>query len=458
MIAIFEGVIKTLLNTDKMFTYWSSLVKLAGPIFLSLVGVQFMEMIDSAMIGRLGVTPLAAAAFVNGVVGIFLVVGTGFTSAVSVMVSRFKGEEDANKKCSEFMCVSLWAGILVTIFLTFILEILRHNLHLFGQTQSVLDASPSYFLLIELSLFPHIMFQVYKQFSDGMGHTLDGSIGVLVSLILNVIFNWIFIFGNLGAPALGIVGAGIGTLSSRVVLWIGYYYYLKRFSRFRNIEFFKFKITNFKQHAKILAVIGLSVSLQYLFEAGIFSASTIMAGWIDEISLASHQIALKISSSCFMLPLSLSFAASIQVGSAVGKRDVRLAKEISDSAFYFTILVMLCIATFLWFSRFILPRGFIDAREVLELTAPVLVITAIFQVFDGTQTIATGILRGYLDTRVPVIITFIAYWLISFPAAYYFSFSLDFGLLGLWYGLMIGLAVSSSLLNLRVRRISSKSF
>lgn len=436
-----------------IFSFWTPVLKLAAPIFLSLIGIQAMEIIDAIMIGRLGVKPLAAGAFSNGIVSIFIIVGTGFSTAVSTLVARANGPE---KKCefSDIISTSLWITLGVGLLLTLCLELIRNHLHLFGQDPTVVSLAPGYFFMIQCSLVPQMLFQIYKQFTDGMGNSTEGSIALLLSLLCNGFLNWIFIYGNLGFPELGLLGAGLGTLLSRVFLLIGYLVFLSLKHEYKGITFFSFPRESFKKYAVLIAGIGLPASLQYLFEAGIFSMATVMAGWIDAITLASHQILLKVSSTCFMLPLSLSFAASIQVGKEIGQNNGLRARQIGFAILVLTLLMMTVVGAFLWYYRFQIPGAFVDVREVLELSASLLFIAALFQIFDGTQAVAIGILRGYLDTKVPVVFTFISYWVVSFPAAYLFAFVLDGGLKGLWYGLMLGLISSSFLLNFRFYRLS----
>ena len=441
------------LPSFEVLRYWVPTIKLAAPIFLSLIGIQAMEIIDAVMIGRLGVKPLAAGAFSNGIVSIFMIIGTGFSTAVSTLVARTRGK-GSFREFSNIIATSLWITMLVGLVLTFCLEFIRNHLHMFGQDPEVARLAPGYFLMIECSLILQMLFQMYKQFTDGMGNSAEGSVALLLSLFLNAFFNWIFIYGNLGFPVLGLLGAGLGTLLSRVFLLLGYLSFLRFKPAYRSIEFFAMPRAPFKKYAGLILSIGIPASLQYLFEAGVFSMATIMAGWIDAITLASHQILLKVSSACFMLPLSLSFAASIQVGKEVGENNVQQAKKMGFAVLVLTLLMMSMVGVGLWYYRFEIPYAFVDVREVLELSASLLFIAALFQIFDGTQAVAIGILRGYLDTKVPVLFTFISYWVISFPAAYFLAFVFEAGLKGLWYGLMLGLISSSVLLNIRFYRLS----
>lgn len=442
--------------TLNILRYWAPILSLAFPIFLSLIGIQAMEIIDTIMIGRLGVQALAAAAFSNGIVSIFIIIGTGFSTAVSTLVARSAAANSA-REYSDIITSSFWITISVGTLLTVVLEFIRNHLHWFGQESAVIDLAPEYFLMIECSLLPQMLFQIHKQFTDGMGNSSQGSVALLLSLFLNAFFNWIFIYGNLGFPTLGLLGAGLGTLLARLCLLSGYLIFLNLKAEYKSIDFFKMPDKSFKKYAAMILSIGLPASLQYLFEAGVFSMATIMAGWIDVITLASHQILLKVSSACFMLPLSLSFAASIQVGRQVGGNKPVQAKKMGFAVLLLTLMMMSIVGFCLWLFRFEIPYAFVDVQEVLELSASLLFIAALFQIFDGTQAVAIGILRGYLDTKIPVLFTFISYWVLSFPAAYLFAFVLDQGLAGLWYGLMLGLVSSSILLNIRFYRLSKST-
>lgn len=445
------------MNTRGSFlSCWSQIVKMAFPILLSLLCIQAMEVIDTIMIGDLGVTHLAAAAFCNSIIGIFFIVGTGFSTGVSVLVARSLGAK-VYSSCNKILHTSIWINIFFALIMLAVLEIIRHHLEFFGQQDEVRAISLNYFLLVELSIVPHIFFQVYKHFTDGLGKTVPGTLALLCSLFMNILFNWIFIYGNWGAPKLGLEGAGLGTLLTRILLAIFYFVYLSTSSSFTSFQLSLFSFNRGFPFIKPLLKIGIPSSMQYFFEIGIFSSATIMAGWIDSITLASHQIALKIASICFMLPLSLSYSASINIGNVIGEKKFQLARKMGFASIGLTVFIMSLCGLALWLGRSAIPPFFIEVQEVLDIVASLIMITAIFQIFDGTQAVAVGVLRAYLDTKIPVLFTFVAYWLISFPSAYILAFYFDKGVYGLWYGLMLGLCTSSFLLNIRFFFLSKKS-
>ena len=432
--------------------YWIKLLKLSGPIFLSFLGVQLMELTDLLMIGQLGVIPVAAAAFVNGLISVFLTVGIGFTASVSTLVARSSGRNLVSK-CNSLIHNGVWLDLGVGLLCIGILEIFRRNLHWFGQSPEVVSTSGDYFLWIQWSVLPQYLFQVHKQFTDGKGQTLDGSVAIILSLFVNIFCNWVLIYGKLGFPAYGLVGAGMGTFLSRLILWLAYFIYLIKCQKFSKYNFGLFPLSIDRQMMRSQVSIGFPAGLQYLFEVGVFSAATIMAGWISPVALASHQIALKITTSCYNLPLSFSLAVCVRIGDAVGKNKFQSAKNISRSAFTLSFCCMSVIALGLWLGKDHIPLWFLDSLEVLETASPLLVIAALFQLFDGTQAVAIGVLRGLLDTRIPAVLTFISYWMISLPVSWLLAFYFDGALAGLWYGLMLGLACSAILLNIRIYRL-----
>lgn len=419
------------------------LTKLAGPIFLSFLGLRAMEAIDTAMVAQVDLRSLSAAAFANSLSAIFLVAGLGFSSAVSVLIPRFK--EDTLKR-DDTLRHAFYLNLLVALGFIGLLETARQHLNLFGQVPDILPLASQYLLFIELSILPELLFECGKHFTDGLGLPLRGTFFILTSLVLNIFFNWLLIFGNLGCPALGLVGAGLGTLLARSISTIGFYVYLKY--SFPTIHFFP-KNLSLKKFRQIL-VLSIPNSASYLFEAGIFSLTQIMAGWIGEVELAANQIVLRVTSITFMIPLAISFATSIKVSQSLGQNNVIKAKQYCFNALFITCSIMLALALGLYGAKGIIPTFFINDERVIAVCTSLFLIASLFQLFDGTQALGIGILRGYLDTKTPMLITFFAYWLFGIPCSYFLGITMNLGINGIWYGLSIGLLTSTILLSMRV--------
>lgn len=420
-----------------------ALAKLSGPIFLSFIGLRAMEAIDTAMVARVDLLSLSAAAFGNSLAAIFLVAGLGFSSAISVLIPRVR--EDTAKR-NDTLRHAFYLNLFISIVFIAILEILRRNLSLFGQVTDILPLTSTYLIFIELSILPELLFECGKHFTDGLGLPLRGTFFIAISLLLNVFFNWILVFGNLGCPALGLLGAGLGTLLARSITTLGFYAYLKH--TFSDIHFWPTGLFL----AKFRQILALCIpnSASYLFEAGIFSVTQIMSGWIGEVELAANQIVLRVTSLTFMIPLSISFAVGIKISQSLATNHVALAKRYSYNALFMTCSFMLLLAIALFLGKDYIGSMFIADTRVIAVCSSLFMIASLFQIFDGAQALGIGILRGFLDTKTPMLITFFAYWLFGIPCSYFLGITLHLGIEGLWYGLSIGLITSTFLLFLRV--------
>lgn len=265
----------------------------------------------------------------------------------------------------------------------------------------------------------------------------------------NIFVNWVFIYGNLGAPALGLTGAGLATISSRIfmatVLMI---VVMKSESLKRFDPTLKYRKIDFSIMKKLLSI-GIPGGFQYFFEVSAFAASSIMIGWIGATELAAHQIALSLSSVSFMVAMGISAAGTIRVGNALGKNDVHGVRLAGFSAVFLCTMFMASAGLFFILFRNVLPGFYIADKNVIDIAAVLLVIVSFFQLSDGTQAVGLGILRGITDMKVPTYITLAAYWLLGLPSGYILAFKLNMGVRGVWYGLFISLTISAFLTMLR---------
>jgi MATE family multidrug resistance protein len=303
-----------------------------------------------------------------------------------------------------------------------------------------------FFLLNSLSLVPVFYFQVQRQYLDALGRPWVGTTILLADVGLNALLNWMFIWGHLGAPALGLTGSGVATLVARtlavgiIALWLrgepraagG----LRR-ERFRG-----------------MLGIGVPAAGSLLFESGAFAAAALMMGWLGAVPLAAHQVALSCAAFTFMFPLGLSMATSIRISKARGEGRMAALRPIGFGALGLSSVVMLAFATVFALGGPWLARGFTPDRTVVELAGRLLVVAAIFQLFDGGQVVSAGALRGLTDVKVPTAITFTAYWVIALPGAYLLAFHTPLGPLGVWTALAAGLACAAVLLGWRFHRLT----
>lgn len=318
-----------------------------------------------------------------------------------------------------------------------------------NQPDEIVGAASLYMKVLGFSMLPLMLFQSYRQFAEGVSFLRPAMIIMLLANIINIFANWIFIYGNLGIAPLGLTGAGIATISSRTFMAITLMIVIRKSSKMKRFDpTLNYKKIDFPMMRRLLAI-GIPTSFQYFFEVSAFAASSIMIGWMGTVELAAHQIALNLASISFMVAMGISSAATIRVSIAMGKKDIHGTRIAGFSA---TVLCAGFMATagliFILF-RFFLPTLYISEKQVIDISATLLVIVAFFQISDGTQAVGLGILRGITDMKIPTVITLGAYWIIGLPSGYLLAFKLNMGIYGVWYGLLISLSASAIFMMLR---------
>ncbi|NWF88174.1 MAG: MATE family efflux transporter [Ignavibacteriaceae bacterium] len=418
------------------------------PVIIGQLGLIMMGVVDSLMVGELGAEYLAAAAISNHIVILILIVAIGVSMAVTPLIAISIGAGRLNEAQILFkqsLIVNICFGITVTILIVIASELIQY----LDQPPLVVKYASSYTKVVAVSIIPWMIYQSYKQFVEGLSVTHPPMIVTIVANIVNAIVNWILIYGNLGFPKLNLDGAGIATTLSRIFMMIALILYVNNAYRFKIYDVKpvvkKIDLTKIK---KILRL-GLPSGFQYFFEVGAFSFAVLMVGWLGAKPLAAHQIAINLASISFMAVTGIAAAGSIRVGNAVGKADISETRKAGLSAVLLGISIMFCSGVIFIFFRFQLAELYISDFEVITITSRLLIIAAIFQVFDGTQAVGIGILRGLTDVKYPTIITFTAYWVISLPIGYILGFTFELGVQGIWIGLLIGLMCSAIMLSLR---------
>jgi MATE family multidrug resistance protein len=420
---------------------------LALPMIVGQVSQMLIGITDAALIGRVGTVELAASAFTHGVFGLFYIVGIGLLLPVGIFAARDHGAGD-DMGCAAWLkhgrAMALMAG--TGGFL--LLAAVSTQLHRFGQPAEVVAVVKPFFLLCSLSLIPVFYFQVQRQYLDAMGRPWVGTCIMLADVALNALLNWMFIWGNLGAPALGLTGSGVATLLARIAAVSTIAVWLRRErAPAGGLERSRFRA---------MLQLGVPAAGSLLFESGAFAAAMLMMGWLGATALAAHQIALSCAAFTFMFPLGLAMATSIRISKARGEGRHEVLRAIGFGSLGLSSFVMLTFATIFVLGGTGLARGFTPDLEVVGLAARLLVVAAIFQLFDGGQVVAAGALRGLTDVKVPTVITFVAYWVLSLPVGYFLAFHTRLGPIGIWAGLASGLACAAVLLAWRFRRLTAR--
>ena len=448
-------------NYTKEFRYN---LKLASPVMLGMLGHTFVSFVDNVMVGQLGAAELAAVSLGNSFIFIAMSIGIGFSTAITPLVAEADTEKNFAKgksvfKHGLFLCTVL--GLLLFGMLLFA----KPLMYLMDQPEEVVDLAIPYLDLVAFSLVPLIVFQAFKQFSDGLSLTKYPMYATMLANVLNVAINYVLIFGKFGFPEMGIVGAAVGTLVSRFIMVAHLWWLLAKRKKSKpyitNIKFFQLK----KKHLKKLSNLGLPSAMQMFFEVGIFTAAIWISGTLGANAQAANQIALNLSSMTFMVAIGLSVAAMIRVGNQKGLRDFKALRRIAESIFLVGFIFAVVFALFFVIFHNMLPdlyvdlddpKNAVDTAEVVKIAATLLLAAAVFQISDSLQVIALGALRGLQDVKIPTIITFISYWVVGFPISYFLGKEHVYGSLGIWIGLIAGLSTAAILLYFRFNYLTKR--
>lgn len=429
---------------------------LAAPIVAGFVGQMTMGWADTIMVGRIGVVPLAACAFANTVLAVPLVFGFGVLSAVSVRASHAHGAENraqAGETLRGGLLLALILGILVALVVQFGIPLLP----LLGQKPEVNSACVNFLLLCAWSVVPVYLTTASKNFCEALSRPWVPFWILIASVLLNVGLNWLFIYGNWGFPAMGLDGAGLATLLARIAATLALFVYVLWSPILKTRMPTHWFAPGIGSQLRKLAVLGLPVGGLHFFEVGGFAFGSIMMGWISVDALAAHQIAITCAATTFMLPLGISQAVSVRVGQARGAGQLERCKPIFLGALGVTLILMAVFALIFLTAGHLIAGWFITSSAIVTLAVQLLLIAGIFQLFDGVQIVSSGALRGFEDTRAPMLIGAVAYWVVALPVSGLLAFGLGFGAPGIWGGFVAGLAVAAGALFFRVwKRLKSQ--
>lgn len=434
-------------------------IKIAFPVILGLLGHTVVQMIDNIMVGQLGATELAAVSLGNSFFFIAMSLGIGFSTALTPLVAQADGSSDL-KRVGQIFVHGFFLCTLLGLLLFLAVYLSRNQMFRMGQPEDVVFLAFPYLNWVAVSLIPMIMFQAFRQFSDGLSLTRPAMYATLVANGINVILNYLLIFGHFGFPKLGVEGAAIGTLISRITMLIYIVLYVKYKKQYQKydlaLKFSQMKLFLIKKIFKL----GLPSALQMFFEIAFFVVAVWMSGLLGTNSQAANQITLNLTSMTFMVAMGLGATAMIRVGNQLGKKDYLELKRIAFSVFLLIIIIDVFFCAFYLIFNTELPWIYLDNNgiqtssdtlEVVAIASSLLIISGFFQITDGLQVVVLGALRGLQDVNIPTTLIFISYWLIGFPVSYYLAFYTPFKATGIWIGLLTGLSCSAILLFLRFK-------
>lgn len=429
-----------------------------------MLGHTFVSLVDNIMVGQLGSAELAAVSLGNSFIFIAMSLGIGFSTAITPLVAEADSENNFEKGKSSFKHGFFLCSILsVVLFLLMLMA--KPLMYVMKQPEEVVILAKPYLDLVAFSLIPLIIFQAFKQFSDGLSMTKYPMYATILANIINVILNYVLIFGKLGFPKMGIVGAALGTVIARIVMLLFLWWLLTQKKKAKAyVTQIKFFVLNKTMLRKILNL-GAPSAMQMFFEVAIFTAAIWLSGLLGKNAQAANQIALNLSSMTFMVAMGLSVAAMIRVGNQKGLQNYKELRRIAQSIFLLGLMFAFIFALLFFVFHNHLPKiyvnlddpiNFSDTSEVVKIAAKLLLAAAIFQLSDSLQVVVLGALRGLQDVKIPTIITFISYWLIGFPVSYFLGTEETLGSFGIWLGLIVGLTSAGILLFLRFNYLTKR--
>ena len=429
-------------------------LNIAYPVMLGQLGHVLVGLADNIMVGRLGAAPLAAVSLGNSLIFIALSIGIGFSFAITPLIAEADGARNIEKGRSYFQHGIVMCTI-IGLLLFGVVWFSKPVLYYLDQPSEVVDLALPYIDIVAFSLVPVMVFQAFKQFGDGLSQTKYAMYATIGANLVNVLFNYLLIYGVWIFPRLELEGAATGTLISRFFM-LGFMYFILKNKKKFSTYFIWAKKSLQQKIFKRLFNLGFPTALQMLFEVAIFTASVFLAGTLGTNAQAANQVALNLSSMTFMIAVGIGVTATIRVGNQKGQHNYEELRRIAFSTFFLVFIIEAFFALGFILLKDLLPVFYIDNAEVISLAAQLLIVAALFQLSDGLQVVILGALRGLQDVRYPTLICFFAYWVIGFPVSYLLGKENAMGSIGIWFGLLAGLSASSILLYIRFNYLSKK--
>ena len=415
------------------------------------LGVIILGFADTMMVGRYGTDELAAAGFVNNLFNLVIVFSTGFSYGLTPLVGGLYGRGE-HGGTGRLLKNALAVNASVAVVLMVIMGALYLNVHHLGQPAELLPLIRPYYMVLLLSLVFVLLFNAFKQFSDGITDTLTPMYIMLGGNVLNIFGNWLLIYGNWGCPEMGLMGAGVATLISRVVMLLVFVFiflHARRYAPFR--DGFRNSYVN-REDSRSLMRMGMPVGLQMGMETASFSLTAVMVGWIGTAALAAHQVMLTVGQLGFMMYYGMAAAVAVLVSNYHGRGDADSVQRTVSSGFRIILCMAVMVCVPLLVFRGQIGYLFSDDAQVVEMVAMLVVPFVIYQFGDGLQCNYSNALRGISDVKKVSYYAFIAYFLVSLPSAYIFGFVCDWGLTGIWCSFPLGLTTAGTLFYMRFRR------
>jgi MATE family multidrug resistance protein len=414
------------------------MLALAVPVVLAEIGWVAMGIVDTIFVGRLGPAAIGAVGLGSILFLALATFGMGLLLGLDTLVSQSFGAGNL-ADCHRWLLQGIYLALLVALPLGGFAWLLIATLPRWGLEADVLRLASPYLTIVFWSLLPLLLYAACRRYLQAMGIVAPVTFVLVSANVINAVANWLLVFGHMGLPALGTDGSALATLASRIYMVIVMVVAIVRYDVQHHVSLFSIPRQLEWPAIRRLVGLGLPAASQVTLEIGVFAAATALAGRLDAISLASHQVTLNLSSLTFMVPLGLASAGAIRVGHAIGRRDGPGAAIAGWTALALGASFMAVAGlTFALLPRPLL-RVFTANAHVIATGTSLLLVAAMFQLFDGLQGVSTGVLRGLGDTRTPMLTNLAGHWLLGLPAGYALCFVARWGVVGLWVGLSIGL-------------------
>lgn len=438
---------------DTYKNHYKALVSLGLPIVIGQIGVIILGFADTLMIGHHSTAELGAASFVNNVFNLAIIFSTGFSYGLTPIVGGLFGTSQY-APAGQALRNSLLANSLVAFLITLCMSVLYWNVESLGQPEELIPLIKPYYLVLLASLVFVMLFNCFKQFTDGITDTRTAMWILLGGNVLNIFGNYLLIYGKCGLPELGLLGAGISTLFSRMVMVVVFVCIFLRSSRFVRYKVGFLHMGWSKAMFCRLNDLGWPIAFQMGMETASFSLSAIMIGWLGTIALASHQVMLAISQFTFMMYYGMGAAVAVRVSNFNGQRDIVNVRRAAYAGFHMMMALGAVLSLIVFLFRNQLGSWFTDSPEVVTMVTSLIVPFLIYQFGDGLQITFANALRGISDVKPMMLIAFIAYFVISLPVGYLCGFVLDWGIVGVWMAFPFGLTSAGWMLWWRFRSMT----
>jgi MATE family multidrug resistance protein len=437
-------------------SHHTDLIRLGAPLVVGQIGIIIVSFADTLMIGHHSTQELAAASFVNNLFTLVLLFGMGFSYGLTPLVGSMHGRGEQSG-IGRLLKNSMAVNLLLSALLMLIMGVAYSQLGRMGQPEELLPLMRPYFLLQLASIPFAMLFNAHKQFADGITDTRTSMWILLWGNVVNVVGNYLLIYGHFGLPEWGLTGAGVATLAARIFMPLAFFVLFatrRKYAVYR--ESCRTSRLN-RSDASRLTRLGIPIAMQMGMETASFNLSTVMVGWIGTTALAAHQVMLTVSQVCFMVYYGCAAAVSIRVSHYFGQGNLREVRRVSSAGFHLILASAVLTALPVFLLRHQLGGWFVEDTAVSAMVSVLVIPFVIYQFGDGLQINYANALRGIADVKHMMYYAFVAYFLISLPAGYFFAFTLGFGLTGVWMAFPLGLTSAGILYWLRFRKKTNDS-